>query len=167
MWSLTERKGFMRLKAMRADSLLNARNTLTQRVQGPSSTGTVVMDVRGMKDGNIAGFGIWEMPYAYVGIHQNKGKRSIVMCNHGQIIEEIENFTGERIWIRARATDRNFKANLYYSLDGESYHLIGNDLYMKNGLRWTGNRFALFNYSTTEEGIGGYVDFDWFHFIGK
>ncbi len=167
MWSLKERKGFMRLKAMRADSLLNARNTLTQRVQGPSSTGTVVMDVRGMKDGNIAGFGIWEMPYAYVGIHQNNGKRSIVMCNHGRIIEEIKDFTGERIWIRARATDRNFKANLYYSLDGESYHLIGNDLYMKNGLRWTGNRFALFNYSTTEEGVGGYVDFDWFHFIGK
>lgn len=167
MWSLTERKGFMRLKAMRADSLLVARNTLTQRVQGPSSTGTVVMEVGGMKDGNVAGFGIWELPYAYVGIHQKNGKREIVMCNNGNIVERIGNFTGDRLWIRARATDRDFKANFYYSVDGENYRLIGNDLYMATGLPWTANRFALFNYSTTDAGVGGFVDFDWFRFIGK
>lgn len=125
------------------------------------------MNVRGMKDGSIAGFGIWELPYAYVGVEQKDGRRDIVMCNNGNVVERIENFTGDKLWIRARVTDRSFKANLYYSLDGEHYRLIGNDLYMKNGLRWTGNRFALFNYSTTDKGVGGYVDFDWFRFVGK
>lgn len=167
MWSLKERKGYMRLKAMQADSLLVARNMLTQRVQGPSSMATVVMDVSGLKDGNIAGFGVWELPYAYVGVHQKNGGRTIVMCNNGDVIERIENFHGDKLWIRARVTDRDYKASFYYSLDGENYCLIGNDLYMKLGLHWTANRFSLFNYSTTQEGVGGYVDFDWFHFMGK
>ena len=56
----------MRLKALPAKDLTNARNTLTQRVQGPLSTGTVEMDVTGLKDGNVAGFGVFQNPYAYV-----------------------------------------------------------------------------------------------------
>lgn len=50
-----------------------ARNTLTQRVQGPSSEATVEIDVSGLKDGNVAGFGIFEFPYAYVGVEQSEG----------------------------------------------------------------------------------------------
>jgi hypothetical protein len=30
------------------------------------------------------------------------------------------------------------------------------------GLPWTANRFALFNYSTTEAGVGGGADFNGF-----
>ena len=82
-WSLTERPGYMRLKASLAKKLENARNTLTQRVQGPLSTGTVEMDVSRMKDGNIAGFGIFQAPYAYVGIRQTKGARQLIVCNNG------------------------------------------------------------------------------------
>lgn len=165
-WSLKDRKGYMRLKASLADSLLNARNTLSQRVQGPSSTGTVVMDVKGLKNGNIAGFGILELPYAFIAIQQTGDTRKIIMRNGETTVESID-FTGDKLWMRARATDVNFRATFYYSLDGKKFIPIGNELFMKNGLRWTGNRFALFNYSTTEEGVDGYADFDWFRFIGK
>ena len=58
-WSLKERKGYMRLYASQASTLKDARNTLTQRVQGPSCEGSVEMEVTGLKDGNIAGFGIF------------------------------------------------------------------------------------------------------------
>ena len=55
-WSLTERKGWLRLKTnVVTDNLYEARNTLTQRMEGPACTGTVWMDVRGMKDGDRAG----------------------------------------------------------------------------------------------------------------
>ncbi|WP_455593536.1 glycoside hydrolase family 43 protein [Bacteroides sp.] len=166
-WSLKERKGYMRLKASQAESLKTARNTLTQRVQGPSSEGTVELDVSGLKDGNVAGFGIFEFPYAYVAVEQHKEGKKIVMCNDGKEIEAITSFTGDKLWIRARAMDVNFRATFYYSLDGKNFTPIGNELKMDLGLVWTANRFALFNFSRTAEGADGYADFNWFRFTNK
>lgn len=166
-WSLTERPGHMRLKASKADNLKYARNTLTQRVQGPSSEGTVEIDVSGLKDGNIAGFGIFQTPHAYVAIQQEAGKRKIIMCNDGKTIESIDTYDGDKIWVRARVTDKDFTARFYYSINGKDFAPIGNVLKMGLGLPWTANRFALFNYSTTEEGVGGHADFNWFRFNGK
>lgn len=159
----------MRLKAGYADSLKTARNTLTQRVQGPSSEGTVEIDLTGLKDGNIAGMGIFQFPYAYVGIEQLAGTRNVVMYNDKdkKVIERITAFKGNKVWIRARVTDKNFTAKFYYSLNGKDYFKIGNDLEMGLGLYWTANRFALFNYSTTKGGVNGYADFNYFHFTNK
>ncbi len=166
-WSLTDRKGYMRLKASQAESLKKARNTLTQRVQGPCSEGTVVMDCSGLKDGNVAGFGIFEFPYAYVAVRQEGGARKLIMYNNDKIIETTDNLSDNKIWIRTRVTDKDFKALFYYSLDGKNFRPIGNELQMGLGLPWTANRFALFNFSETEQGVGGYADFDWFHFTNK
>lgn len=166
-WTLTERPGYMRLKASQAKSLKEARNTLTQRVQGPSSEGSVLVDITGLKDGNVAGFGVFQFPYAYVAVQQEGDDRKIVMCNDGEIVETIDALKGNKIWIRARVMDKDFTARFYYSLDGKTYSPIGNELKMGLGLDWTANRFALFNYSTKANGVGGYADFDWFHFTGK
>lgn len=166
-WTLTERPGYMRLKASQAKNLKEARNTLTQRVQGPSSEGSVLVDITGLKDGNVAGFGVFQFPYAYVAVQQEGDDRKIVMCNDGEIVETVDALKGNKIWIRARVMDKDFTARFYYSLDGEIYSPIGNELKMGLGLDWTANRFALFNYSTKTNGVGGYADFDWFHFIGK
>ena len=90
------------------------------------------------------------------------------MCNDGKIIETpIENLTQDKIWIRARVTDKGFTARFYYSLDGAFFSPAGNVLNMGLGLPWTANRFALFNFSTTEEGVDGISDFNWFRFYGK
>lgn len=166
-WTLTERPGYMRLKASQAKSLKEARNTLTQRVQGPSSEGSVLVDITGLKDGNVAGFGVFQFPYAYVAVQQEGDDRKIVMCNDGEIVETVDALKGNKIWIRARVMDKDFTARFYYSLDGKTYSPIGNELKMGLGLDWTANRFALFNYSTKANGVGGYADFDWFHFTGK
>lgn len=166
-WSLKEHKGYMRLKASKAESLKTARNTLTQRVQGPSSEGTVEINVSGLKNGNIAGFGVFEFPYAYVGVQQNGNAKELVMCNDGKIIERISDLKNENVWIRARVTDRNFEARFYYSLDGKNFQPIGNELKMGLGLPWTANRFALFNFTTDEDGADGYADFNWFRFTNK
>ena len=166
-WTLTERPGYMRLKASQAKNLKEARNTLTQRVQGPSSEGSVLVDITSLKDGNVAGFGVFQFPYAYVAVQQEGDDRKIVMCNDGEIVETIDALKGNKIWIRARVMDKDFTARFYYSLDGQTYSPIGNELKMGLGLDWTANRFALFNYSTKANGVGGYADFDWFRFTGK
>lgn len=157
----------MRLRASAAGNLKEARNTLTQRIQGPACEGTVALELQGLKDGNVAGFGIFQFPYAYVAVEQEGVQRRIVMCNDGKEIEQIEHFTGDSIWIRIRVTDKDFTARFYYSLNGTDFHPIGNVLNMGLGLPWTGNRFSLFNFSTKETGIDGYADFNWFRFTNK
>ena len=166
-WSLTERKGYMRLKASYAKELTSARNTLTQRVQGPLSTGTVEMDASGLKDGNIAGFGVFQDPYAYVAVRQDNGIRKLIFCYKGKQTTIIENLKQDKIWFRARVTDKDFTARLYYSLDGKEFSPAGEVLHMNLGYPWTANRFALLNYSETEDGVGGKADFNWFHFYNK
>ncbi|SDT67577.1 Beta-xylosidase [Mucilaginibacter mallensis] len=162
-WSLTEHKGYMQLKANNAKNLADARNTLTQRVQGPYSEGSVEMQVNGMKDGDVAGFGVFQFPYAFVSVQQNGTKRTIVMVNNDTTITTV-NFTGNTIWFKASVTHIGFKASFAYSVDGKNYQPIGNELKMGLGLDWTANRFALFNYNTNKTGVGGYADFNWFHY---
>ena len=162
-WSLAARKGYMRLKASKASRLYEARNTLTQRVQGPYSTGTVEMNVSGLKDGNTAGFGIFQMPYAYVAVQQKGKERNLVMVNNDTIITSIK-FTGNTVWLKANVTHENYIATFEYSTDGTKFQPIGSTLNMGLGLDWTANRFALFNFSTTATGIDGFADFNWFHF---
>lgn len=166
-WTLAERKGHLRLKASKAESLKNARNTLTQRVQGPSCEGSVAIDLSGLKNGNVAGFGVFEFPYAFVGVRQENGKKELIMCNDGAVIDSMQLNGAQKLWVRARVTDKDFTARFYYSLDGDQYHQIGNVLNMGLGLPWTANRFALFNFTTTDEGVDGYADFDWFRFTNK
>ena len=55
-WSLKERPGFLRLKTSRVvPNLYLAPNTLTQRMEGPTCSGYIVMDLSKMKDGDCAG----------------------------------------------------------------------------------------------------------------
>ena len=167
MWSLTERPGHLRLKASFADNLTNARNTLTQRVQGPLSTGTVELDISKMKNGNVAGFGIFQSPYAYVGVRCENGVRKLVVCHNGKDTTLVEKLENDKVWIRARVTDRDFTARFYYSLNGKSFSPVEGALHMGLGYPWTANRFALLNYSETQEGVGGIADFNWFRFTNK
>jgi beta-xylosidase len=161
-WSLAERPGYLRLKAGKAESLWKARNTLTQRVQGPASDGIAELDLRGLKDGNVAGLGIFESPYGFIAIRQEGSVRKIVMVNNNQTIATIDTFTGDTIWFQARTVFAGATATFFYSLDGKSWQPLGNTLKMGLGLPWTANRFALFNYSTKDAGIGGIADFNGF-----
>lgn len=166
-WSLKDRRGFLRLYASRASDLLSARNTLTQRVQGPESEGVAKLDVAGLKSGDVAGLGVFEKPFAFVAVQQQGDSRKIVMINAGHTIEEIAAADLKTIWLKAHATDQGFLATFSYSLDGQKFTPIGTPLKMGLGLNWTANRFALFNFSTTEDGVGGHADFEFFRFAGK
>ena len=122
------------------------------------------MDVSGLKDGDVAGLGVFEFPYAFVAVKQGGNVRSIVMLNDDKTIAAIDDFAGDTVWLRASATATGFVATFAYSTDGKTYQPIGNELKMKTGLNWTANRFALFNYSTNVAGVGGQADLNWFHY---
>ena len=78
-----------------------------------------------------------------------------------------DNLTASKVWLRARTTDKDFTARFYYSLDGTHYLPVDHVFQMGLGLPWTANRFALFNFSRTAEGVGGAADFNWFHYTDK
>lgn len=163
-WSLTDRPGYLRLTATKAADLRHARNTLTQRVQGPTSAGTVELDIRGLRDGDVAGLGVFEFPYAFVAVRQQGATRSIVMLNDDKIVASLDERLGDAVWLKATTTATGFIATFAYSTDGTTFRPIGTDLKMKSGLNWTANRFALLNYSTKDAGVGGTADFNWFHY---
>lgn len=165
-WSLKERKGYMRLRASLASDITSARNTLTQRVQGPASEAIVELDVSALKEGNIAGFGIFQAPHAYIAVRKDGNEKTLLMVNNNKVVDSINNFIPNKIWIKANATYKDFIASFAYSLDGEKFMPFGNKLVMGIGYRWTANRFALFNFSTRKEGVAGYADFNWFGFKG-
>lgn len=172
LWSVRERKGFLRLRTGRIDtSFVMARNTLTQRTIGPECTGSTLLDVGGMKEGDFAGLSLLQRNYGLVGVKVDNGRKNIVMVKavSDQAVElERIPLTQEQVYLRASCNflDRADTAYFYYSLDGEEWMPIGEPIKMPYTLpHFIGYRFGLFNYATRQ--IGGYADFDWFHITDK
>lgn len=167
LWSVTERKGFLRLKTGRIDtSFLQARNTLTQRTIGPLCTGSISLDVSNMKDGDFAGLALLQKNYGLAGVKVEGSKKSIVMINAGtgqaETVATIP-LDQNTIFFKAECNfiDKKDTATFFYSLDGKKWLTLGTPLKMTYTLpHFIGYRFALFNYATKE--TGGYADFDYF-----
>ncbi len=172
LWSVNERKGFLRLKTGRIDtSFLFARNSLTQRTIGPVCSGIISMDISHMKDGDIAGLGLLQKNYGLAAVKINVTDRSIIMINAGTgKPEEVASISLNQqiIFLKAECdfTNKKDTANFFYSLDGNSWTVLGTPLKMSYTIpQFMGYRFALFNYATKE--TGGYADFDFFHISDK
>jgi beta-xylosidase len=168
LWSVTERKGFLRLKTGRLDtSFLLARNTLTQRTIGPVCTGSTSLDLTKMKEGDFAGLCLLQKNYGLAGVKDSAGKKYIIMLNASSgRPEQVATIplNQNKIFLKAECdfTEKKDTAHFSYSLDGKSWTPIGTQLKMAYTLpHFMGYRFGLFNYAT--EKTGGYVDFDFFH----
>lgn len=168
LWSVKERKGYLRLKTGRVDSsFVQAKNTLTQRTIGPESTGSTLLDVSNMKEGDFTGLCLLQKEFGLVGVKLENGTKKIVMMSapKGEPKEaQSVPLNQNNIYFKAECDfkDKTDKANFFYSLDGKSWTRIGDTIHMPYTLpHFMGYRFGLFNYAT--KNIGGYVDFDYFH----
>jgi beta-xylosidase len=171
-WSVTERKGYLRLKTGRVDtSFLQARNTLTQRTFGPECTGATALEVGHMKDGDVTGLAVLQKRYGLIGVKQEKGARSLVMISaETERPVELQRLplTQKRVYVKIACDfrDRKDVATFFYSLDGKTWQPFGKPLKMAYTLpHFMGYRFGLFAYAT--QSAGGYVDFDYFHLEDK
>ena len=187
-WSLTERPGFLRLKTNRVvQSIYLAPNTLTQRMEGPTCSGSVCVDLARLKDGDCAGFGAFNSDSGLLTV-KKKGKRLVLEMSEQKvslterekavtdveenIIESVE-LKQQKVWLRIDADFRPSStggyggkdlATFYYSLDGEQWTKIGSDYKLSFDWRrfFMGSKFALFCYATKK--VGGYADFDAFNY---
>jgi beta-xylosidase len=166
-WSLTNRPGHMSFVTSRTvPTLLAARNTLTQRTFGPSSSATTSIDVSGMKDGDWAGLAAFQRQYGFVGVKMSDGERSLVVVSaETDKPEEIAAvpLSGTSVHLKV---DTEFQpapevARFSYSLDGKSWTPIGRPSRLAYTFpHFMGYRFGLFYYSTKT--AGGRVDFDYY-----
>ena len=79
-WSLSERPGFMRLRAGRVDrDILHARNTLTQRTFGPACEGVTRLDFSGLKEGDVAGLALLQKLYGLAAVRVRDGRKELVL----------------------------------------------------------------------------------------
>jgi beta-xylosidase len=171
LWSLTERPGWLRLSNGRVDaSLVETRNTLTQRTFGPECSGTVAIDVSQMKNGDTAGLVALQKKYGFIGVKKSGDTTSLIMVSaKSDLPEEIATvpLTEKVVHLKIECDfkDRVDRASFHYSLDGKNWTAIGESLDMKYTLpHFMGYRFGLFNFAT--ETPGGIVDFDYFRVSG-
>lgn len=182
-WSLTERPGFLRLKTNRVvPNLYLAPNTLTQRMEGPTCSGFVCLDLSKMKDGDRAGLTAFNGDSGVLTVKKNGKKLTLEMSEQKvsltdrekavtnvdeKVIETID-LKQPKVWLRI---DGDFQpkhgdaANFFYSLDGEQWTQIGTKNYrMVFDYRrfFMGTKFGIFNYATKK--VGGYVDVDFFRY---
>jgi len=187
-WSVTANPGHLRLtNGATAKSILHARNSLTQRTEGPACSGVIKMDVSHMKPGDCAGLSAFQFNYGNVGVRvTDSGEKKIYMATNGaygsstnvldsydKIAEEVT-LSGNTVYLktdyRFNTVDSNYnvsnnidKVNFYYSLDGSSWKKIGKELGMTYDLKlFTGYRNAIYSYGT--KSTGGYVDIDYFDY---
>ena len=182
LWSLTERPGWLRLHTgAKTDNVFLARNTISQRMEGPSCEGTVKFDISGMKAGDRAGFAAWNGDAGLLTIADDgNGHRrliaqtsSVALGEPDHSVTDVETTDTESVlldsddlWLRISADFRPGTdiATFAYSSDGKEWKTIGKPFKMQFDYRrfFMGTRFAIFNYSTT--GDGGFIDVDSFDY---
>ena len=147
-WSLTEKKGWLTLHALPADSLKASRNMLTQKVVGYVSESTTLLSSKGL---------------CYAGLFCiGKQFNAIGLCPQGIYTE----FDGKKQVVKAgkfkqlwlRVTNDCFKNEhqFWYSTDGENFTPVGDPYPMRSGY-WKGIRTGLYCY-----GSDGQAQFDYF-----
>jgi beta-xylosidase len=159
-WSLSARPGFLRLLPMRADSLISARNTLTQSMQDNTFEFTVSLDLSGMKDGVHTGLAMFDDSGSGIEVAQTGTQRQLNFI-HLQDREAGPVLTQATIQLRVHV--EGDQAHYSFSLDhGKSFQELGAAAHIRFSW-WKGSRPALFAYTTLGSEPGA-VDFDWVHY---
>lgn len=147
-WSLKEKKGWLTLKALPADSLKLCRNMLTQKVMGYQSESTTMLTTSGN---------------CYAGLFcSGKTFRGIGLCKEGIFVEAqgqrkvIQKGKYEKLWVRVNNDCLANRHQFSYSTDGLRFVPAGEPFPMRSGY-WKGIRVGLFCY-----GQGGKAVFDSF-----
>jgi beta-xylosidase len=150
-WSLDQRRGFLRLKALPADDVNHARNTLTQKLWDEYGTIDIKLDLAGMADGQRAGLTFLSgTTFDWVAVERTNGICRVAWQGGAGV--ELKASRG--LWLRG--VYRQDKAELWYSLDGKNWSDSGQRVTLKFA-SWKGARFGVFCYGAN----GGFVDLDY------
>ncbi|WP_203855141.1 family 43 glycosylhydrolase [Plantactinospora mayteni] len=167
-WSVNN--GLRLQTATVTNDLYQARNTLTHRIQGPSSTATIELNYSGMANGDRAGLAMLRDSSAWIGIRRDNNTTRVVMTNGltmnsswqttGTGTEQASAaVSGGRIWLRVNADVRpgaGRQARFSYSTDGSNFISLGPAFTLNHAWQFfMAYRYGIFNYAT--QALGGSV----------
>lgn len=162
-FSLTERPGWMRLKAFRpieSNQLLKAGNTLTQRTFRKQDNEVIVkMDISQMADGQRNGICHFSSHHSALGVVKEGTQYFIEYRNNGHILKGYEISTSF-VWFKT-CWGMDGKSQYYYSLDGDNFIQFGEPYQMVWG-NYRGDRIGIYCFNDKSE--SGYVDIDYLHY---
>lgn len=171
-WSLTQRPGYLRLRAFKplADKdFFKAGNTIGQRYYRlATSTASVKLEIGGMANGGDAGLCQYDGGKAFssLGVIMENNEKKIIY-QQKETNKDLATTVGlavakgvETIYFRVNA-DFNGKCVFEYSFDDKTYVAFGGT----SQLTWAayrGTRLGIYHYNTLED--AGFVDVDWFKY---
>ncbi|MDO4317486.1 MAG: family 43 glycosylhydrolase [Lachnospiraceae bacterium] len=153
-------------------SVVQARNTLTQRMRYPRCAAEVTVDASRLKEGDCAGLCALQGCYGFVGIRKRRGKMYLVMVSR-EPEDGSESAETEREWaavpteesrvrlrLEADFTEMKDEARFFYENAGR-WEPIGIPHRLRFRLdHFTGCRFGLFVYAAEEiGGAAGFLEF--------
>ncbi|KAH7413064.1 family 43 glycosyl hydrolase [Cadophora sp. MPI-SDFR-AT-0126] len=156
------------------NDLYHARNTLSHRILGPTSSGTTVLDFGNMADGDRAGLAMLRDTSAWIGVRKDVSSVKLSMWSGLTMTStwatagtgsetSSATISGTRVWLRIYA-DINVgsgkQAQFFYSTDGQNFTKMG-ALTLNNAWNFfPGYRYAIFNFAT--KALGGSVKIGFF-----
>lgn len=115
-----------------------ARNTVTRRQLGPTSTATIQMNISGMKSGDRAGLGLLRDVSAYIGVWRSGSTFTVNMVNNITMnLSWVTTNTGATaasaaetattLWFRiiSNSTPAGDSGTFWYSTDGTTFKQLG------------------------------------------
>ncbi len=162
-WSLTERPGWLRLKAgvpVGEGGFWKAANTISQRIMGKGKGRvTARVNIKGMRPGQQAGFCHHSGQYILLGIRvEENGTRRLVFNNNGK---EEKGPAIKSALIYYRTDIDGDRATFSYSTDGKNCKPFGAKVQLKFG-NWRGDRLGFYCWNDVKE--AGSIDVDWFRY---
>lgn len=167
-WSLTERPGFLRLKACKnlkpdenPESVKTTPNFIQQRLMGRyKNVMTAKIDFSGMQNGQEGGFHISSNDNNIIGVKKDaNGKMNIFFkIDSKDNIPLVRGAAINQSSVWFRSTVENGLANFFYSLDGKKFTPFGKQV----RLLFNGFTPDMVGFYTKNESGKGFIDVDWF-----
>jgi beta-xylosidase len=163
-WSLTERPGWLRLRAsvpVGKGGFWKACNTISQRIMGTGRGEALAkFDLSGMKPGQRAGFVRFGGVYHLLGVYvEPDGTKRLFYDGNTKPTTVGPALSTDALWIRT--TNDGEQARYFYSTDGARFEEFGPTFKIEFGM-WTGDRLGFFCWN--ERDAVGHIDVDVFRY---
>ncbi|KAL2069524.1 hypothetical protein VTL71DRAFT_14203 [Oculimacula yallundae] len=151
------------------NDLYKARNSLSHRILGPTSSGTIILNFGNMADGDRAGLAMLRDTSAWIGVRKDGSTIKLTMqsgltmtstwatASTGSEVASAS-ISGTRVWLRIYANinvGSGKTATFFYSTDGKSFKQMGSLTLNSAWNFFPGYRYAIINFAT--KALGGSV----------
>jgi beta-xylosidase len=161
-WTLTEKPGYLVLKAIKAENFVKAHNTLTQKVMGVTGEAITEMDLNGIAEGQKAGLcSMGGKITNLIGVLKRNGQLYLFTESSGKISAE-KAISTKKIFLKVQLDIKGDNNQFLYSTDNKTFSMFGDKFSTAAGY-WKGTRIGLFSFN--EINNNGSAAFNWFTYL--